>query len=70
MELISPQTDGDILPIQVIGITETDVFCIFLGKVWKMKCSVYPEQAPSAPLVLEPAQTKDTVGFDSAQPTL
>lgn len=54
MELISPQMDGDILSIQVIGITETDVFCIFLGKVWKMKTSVCLDQPPPTPPVLGP----------------
>lgn len=25
--------------IQIVGLLETDVFCIFLGKVWKMRSS-------------------------------
>lgn len=34
---VSSLSEVDSLSSQVIKVTETGVFCLFLGKVWKMK---------------------------------
>ena len=48
MKFIDFEADRNMQSIQVIGVNDTDVFCIFLGKVWKMKTPKIPIMPGSA----------------------
>lgn len=42
---LTSQSTGGRLSTQIIGVLETDVLCLFLGKVWKMR-SPHSRQPP------------------------
>lgn len=56
MNFIYSPPDRGILLFQLDGMAETDVFCIFLGKVWKMKMPSDDDgvRSPNCPNSLDP----------------